>query len=174
MILDTPRFRVFHDISCHGQTTRKDYYYLTKPNSVAIVPFKTNRILFLRVKRYLTHSIRYELPGGRVESGETPLKTAKRELKEETGLTSKKWMYLGSTYPLPSITTERVYMYSAAIPLTDEVTLATHAREEGIIDCAFLDFRRVWRALSNNQVASPIDGFAAVLFLRRSHESRCR
>jgi ADP-ribose pyrophosphatase len=35
--------------------------------------------------------------GGGIEPGETPFEAAKRELKEETGLTAKKWTELGTT-----------------------------------------------------------------------------
>jgi 8-oxo-dGTP pyrophosphatase MutT (NUDIX family) len=166
LILNTPRFAVFHDrVYDRGKKNRKDYYYLVKPNAVVILASKPDAILFLRVRRYLTRAIRYELPGGRVEKGESAIETAKRELEEETGLTSKKWNRIGSTYSLPSITTEKVDIFSAAISAKQTATLSVNARDEGIVDCKFLGFDRVWSIVSRNQVATPIDGFGVLLFL---------
>jgi len=43
------------------------------------------------------------LPGGSLDRNETPLKAAKRELIEETGLRSDKWHYLGKVYYFSNI-----------------------------------------------------------------------
>ena len=169
MILSTPRFTVFQDSIYDRNNNKKDHYYLVKPDSVVIVAFKKKKILFLKVKRYLTRTIRYEIPGGRLENGESPINAAKRELLEETGLTSSRWKYLGSTFPLPSVTTEKAYMFSAAISEEDGVSLDANARDEGIVGYRFLDFENVWQTISNNQVSCPIDGFAPLLFLQRQY-----
>ena len=169
LILSTPRFTVFQDSIYDRNNNKKDHYYLMKPNSVVIVAFKKKKILFLKVKRYLTRTIGYEIPGGRLENGESPINAAKRELLEETGLTSSRWKYLGSTYPLPSITTEKAYMFSAAISEGDVVILDANARDEGIVGYRFLDVEHVWRTVSKNQVSCSIDGFAALLFLQRQY-----
>jgi len=55
---------------------------------------------------YLIDQFRYtlgknsiEVPGGSVNKNEAILKTAKRELKEETGITADEWICLGKIYP---------------------------------------------------------------------------
>lgn len=56
---------------------------------------------------YLIEQFRYtigrksiEVAGGSLDSNEKPYDTAKRELKEETGITAKKWINLGKIYPM--------------------------------------------------------------------------
>jgi ADP-ribose diphosphatase len=113
-LLKTPRFSVHRELirqNGHG----KDFYYLKKPDAVLIVPFTDRDIVLLRVIRPLMEKSSIELPGGRIESGESPLRAAKRELREECSLTSNRWRRIACFFALPSITTERVYVYSAEV-----------------------------------------------------------
>lgn len=52
--------------------------------------------------RFGTRSVTTEIPGGMVDPGEDPLEAAKRELREETGYTSKSWSPLGAVEPNPA------------------------------------------------------------------------
>lgn len=53
--------------------------YLIKDNKIAVTRYKKGN----RKEGY------YDIPGGKIEDGETPEQTAIREMKEETGLTVK-------------------------------------------------------------------------------------
>src|SRR5437660_2683863 len=52
---------------------------------------KHPRVLLERQYRYAANARLWELPAGRIDSGESELAAAKRELLEETGFTAAKW-----------------------------------------------------------------------------------
>jgi len=81
-----------------------DDYYVSRLEDVAMIVAVTKEKEIAFVKQY-KHGIRrvmLELPAGRVKKGDTPLKTAKRELAEETGIAVKSIVSLGEIVPVPS------------------------------------------------------------------------
>jgi len=85
------------------------------------------RILLVRQYRVPAHSYLWELPAGRLDKGETPLRAAKRELAEETGCHAKNWKKLVTFYPSPGYVAEKMTIFLAtgltegkAQPMEDE------------------------------------------------------
>ena len=55
----------------------------------------------------------YELPAGKIASGEAPLATARRELIEECGYTAASWRHLATLHPCVGYSDERFELYLA-------------------------------------------------------------
>lgn len=63
--------------------------------------------------RYTLDTYSWEIPEGGAESNELLLDGAKRELREETGLSASKWTELGELYTSNCFTNERAYIFVA-------------------------------------------------------------
>jgi 8-oxo-dGTP pyrophosphatase MutT (NUDIX family) len=65
--------------------------------------------------RYTLNAYSWEVPEGgcSIESGESILDAAKRELLEETGLVAIKWTEIGEVYLSNSVSDEKAVMYLA-------------------------------------------------------------
>lgn len=87
--------------------------YFTHPGGVCILPIIGDQIALIKQYRTPVQKIIYEIPAGKLDSGEQPFDAAKRELQEETGYSAGKWTDLGFIYPCPGYSTERLYVYLA-------------------------------------------------------------
>jgi ADP-ribose pyrophosphatase len=82
-------------------------------SAVILAADKKKRVLLVRQYRLPARQYLWEIPAGRLDPGETPLKAAKRELAEETGYRAKKWKKLVSYYPSPGFLAERMTIFVA-------------------------------------------------------------
>lgn len=69
--------------------------FIKHPGAVVVLPlFEDGTVLLERQFRYPLNQIFIEFPAGKIDPGEKPLATAKRELLEETGYTATDWQYI--------------------------------------------------------------------------------
>jgi len=88
--------------------------YFVHPGGVCIVPvLDDGRVVMVEQFRTPVGKIIYEFPAGKQDTGEAPLKTAQRELQEETGYIASEWTELGGIYPSPGYCTETLHMFLA-------------------------------------------------------------
>jgi ADP-ribose pyrophosphatase len=88
--------------------------YIRHPGAVAIVPlFVDGRVLLERQFRYPHGREFIEVPAGKLERGEPPLETAKRELQEETGYSAGEWTRLAVIHTAIAYTDEAIELYIA-------------------------------------------------------------
>ena len=71
--------------------TKQTFEKLTRPDTASVIAVtKEGKILITDQEQPGTKKA-FCLPGGRVDTGETPIETARRELREETGYAGDTW-----------------------------------------------------------------------------------
>lgn len=84
------------------------------PGGVCIAALTdSDELLFVRQFRYPYMKVISELPAGKLEKGEDPFESGKRELEEETGYVAEKYIDLGKFYPTPGYCGEIIHLYAA-------------------------------------------------------------
>jgi len=87
-----------------------------KNTAISIVPIDSEGFTYLVGQfRYTLNEYSWEVPEGGccIETGESILEAAKRELLEETGLVATEWTELGEVYLSNSVSDEKAVMYLA-------------------------------------------------------------
>ncbi|MES1258597.1 MAG: NUDIX hydrolase [Acidobacteriota bacterium] len=123
-----PIFRITEDEASDNKGyTIKRSIVRHKGSAVMMAVDEKNRVLLVRQYRLPAERYMWELPAGKIDDGETPGQTAKRELIEETGLRAKKWKKLAEYFPSPGYVQEKMTIYLAteltqgeAQPMEDE------------------------------------------------------
>ncbi len=113
-ITKTPIFRVTFDRALDPDGFEIKRAIVQHGGSAVMMPVdERGRILLVRQYRLPARQYLWELPAGRVDEGETPLKAAKRELTEETGYRAKSWMKIADFFPSPGFLAEKMTIFLA-------------------------------------------------------------
>ena len=83
--------------------------------AVCVVPVtEDGKVAVERQYRYPIDQVITEIPAGKLDSpAEDRLEAAKRELREETGITADRWTDMGLYYGAPAYSDEKITMYLA-------------------------------------------------------------
>lgn len=96
----------------HKQYVRD--HVISPAASVILAITKDGNVLFVKQRRTATgNNLELELPAGLIDEGETPIKAAIRELKEETGYSCHDIKFLSSYYSSNGYSNEKVYLFLA-------------------------------------------------------------
>jgi ADP-ribose pyrophosphatase len=95
-----------------GNTAVREY--IVHPGAVMIIPItESGEVVLERQFRYPLRREMIELPAGKVDPGESPLATGRRELLEETGYTAAEWQYVATIHLAIGYSNERIDFYMA-------------------------------------------------------------
>ena len=96
----------------NGQTATREY--IRHPGAVVILPIMDDgTVLLERQFRYPLNRIFIEFPAGKIDPHEDPLDCAKRELREETGYTARKWQFVCTIHNAIAYADEHLEIYLA-------------------------------------------------------------
>ncbi|MCB1845673.1 MAG: NUDIX hydrolase [Halioglobus sp.] len=159
VVFDNPWMTIFEDRVINPGGGENQYGHVHfKNRAIAILPVAENGDTWLVGQdRYTLGEYCWELPMGGAPPGEIPLAAAKRELKEETGLSAGKWQQYMMLHTSNSITDEVAIVFLAReltqgasdfeetenitirrLPLADAVTEALQGRITDAISVAAL------------------------------------
>jgi len=81
--------------------------------AAAVAVDEQGRVCLLRQYRPVFDDWIWEIPAGKLDPGEGPESTAKRELAEEAGIAAARWQTLGKALPSPGAFGEVLHLYLA-------------------------------------------------------------
>ncbi|MEK3808182.1 NUDIX hydrolase [Metabacillus sp. SLBN-84] len=94
----------------NGKTSTREI--IKHPGAVAVLALtKDKKLVMVQQYRKAMERVLVEIPAGKLEKGELPEVTAKRELEEETGYTTQSLQHLISFYTSPGFADELVHVY---------------------------------------------------------------
>jgi ADP-ribose pyrophosphatase len=87
-----------------------DFFVLNTPSWVHVIALTPDdEIVMAKQFRFGTENLSWELPGGLMEEGETPIEAAQRELREETGFVGCDPEVIAAISPNPAIQNNTCY-----------------------------------------------------------------
>ncbi len=93
-----------------GSTSHREW--IDHPGASAVLPvFESGEVQLVKQFRYPLRQNFLEVPAGKIDAGEDPLVTAKRELEEESGIRGAHWVSLGGFHPCIGYTNEIIYLF---------------------------------------------------------------
>lgn len=114
----------------------------------AILVIVDQKILLVKQFRYAFNDEIYEIPAGKLEKGEDPLESAKRELEEETGYIANNIVSLGEIYPTVGFCNEVINLYL----VTDVRKGKLNLDFDEFIESYFLPLSEVNDMIINNEL----------------------
>ena len=97
-----------------GDGSTREREIVCHPGAVAIVAYDERSVYLVRQPREAVGvDDLLELPAGKLDEDESPLECAKRELREEVGVSAGSWRELKRFYSSPGFTDEEVWVFAA-------------------------------------------------------------
>lgn len=103
-----------------SNTTYREVAY--HKGAVGLIVVAEGYMYFVRQYRFATREVLLEIPAGKIEEGEAPSVTAKKELKEEIGARSENIVPVYEFYAAPGFSNEYIRLFEARdVEFTDQL-----------------------------------------------------
>ncbi|MEX1212076.1 MAG: NUDIX hydrolase [Balneolaceae bacterium] len=123
--------------------------WIRHPGACAIVPvFPDGTIQLVRQYRYPVRQLFLEVPAGKIDPGEPPEKTARRETLEETGWKPASIAYAGHFYPVIGYSDEIIHTWVA----WDLEKAETGMDDDEFLEPEILHFREAIRGVADGTI----------------------
>ena len=125
-----------------------------KNKAIGIVPLdEKGNTWLVGQHRYTLNAYFWEIPEGGGPFGISPLESAQRELKEETGITAKKWQQIMRLHTSNSVTDEEAIIFMA-----EELTFGESQLEETEADLVVkkLPFQEALKMVMNGEITDSL------------------
>lgn len=120
------------------------------PGGVGVVALTdANEIIMVKQYRKPLDKSIYEIPAGKMDSGEEHRICGIRELEEETGYRAENFEYLGFIYPSPGFTDEVTHIYLATGLYPGKVNLDP----DEFLDTVKIPLDEVVERIMNNEIS---------------------
>jgi ADP-ribose pyrophosphatase len=150
----------------NGNTSTREI--VRHPGAVAIVAVTPeNKLLLVRQFRKPLERVIYEIPAGKLEKGEKPEASAKRELEEETSYTSEKLEHIISFYTSPGFADEIIHLYYA--DTLTESTSGAQLDEDEFVDLIEVTLDEAVQLMKENKIYDAKTAYA-VQYLQLKQE----
>ncbi|GAA0346816.1 ADP-ribose pyrophosphatase [Bacillus carboniphilus] len=146
----------------NGKTSKREI--VKHPGAVAVIPILDNgKIILVEQYRKALERTIVEIPAGKLEKGEEPENTARRELEEETGYQCETLEHLISFYTSPGFADEIIHLYLAKGLTKAEVPLA--ADEDEFVDLLEVSIEEAEELVRTKKIYDAKTAYA-VLYLK--------
>jgi ADP-ribose pyrophosphatase len=133
VMLETPIFTVSDNYLTDPNNRKIRRIVVEHKGSAVVLPVDDRgRVLLVKQYRFPMKDFLWELPAGKIDPGETALQGAKRELKEETGYSAKRWKKLITFAASPGFQEEKMNIF-----LAENLTAGEAAPDHGEEDLIF-------------------------------------
>ena len=110
---ECPYFKILDEDFLAPSGKKHKYHIMKRGDYVVVIAKEKNYFYLVELYRYTTKSRVPEFVAGAVEKNETPLQAAKKELREEAGITAKKIRKIGWYYAYKGCSDQKAHVFLA-------------------------------------------------------------
>ncbi|MFF2752634.1 NUDIX hydrolase [Psychrobacillus sp. NPDC058041] len=141
----------------NGKTSNREI--VKHPGAVAIIAItEDNKIILVEQYRKALERSIIEIPAGKIESGELPEVTARRELEEETGYTTKNLQYIQTFATSPGFADEIIHLYFAKN--IEKMTEKASLDEDEFVELMYVSIEEMKTLIEENRIYDAKTAFA--------------